>query len=157
MSDEFEERRAIPTTIEQGRRVTEKVAVLEARVDFHEQRITDNERLTTRLIEKLDEHIVLNTERDVEIQRNLANITGAVTNLSSVVAETNETLRGISQLAQQSNTKWIKLDTMWATLTKIGTIAVIIIGAIWTAGTYFAERAEQEYHDNKAQSQSQRK
>ena len=149
MNEQFPERRIRKTPVDEERRVTEKVAVLETRVNYHDYRLVQNEDLTKRLIEKLDEHIQTNTERDLEIQRNLANITGAVTSLTETVAETNNTLKSIAQLATRSNAKWIKFDAAWKTIGVIASAASIFIGALWTAGTYFAERAEVATHEQR--------
>jgi hydroxymethylglutaryl-CoA reductase len=140
----FQDRRRTTIPVENERRqsISPNLDVVEARMDFHEHRITQNEELTTRLIEKLDEHIQTNTQRDLEIQRNLANITGAMTGLTGVVSETNNTLKSIAALAEKSNAKWIKFDAAWKTIATVATVVTVVIGGLWTVGTYVADRTD---------------
>jgi hypothetical protein len=139
----MEDRRKATVAMDNERRrsISPNLDLVNSRLDLHEYRLSQNEELSTRLIEKLDEHIQTNAERDIEIQRNLANITGAMTNLNTTVAETNNTLKSIAALAERSNAKWLKFDSAWKTIGTIATVVCVVIGGLWTAGTYVADRA----------------
>jgi hypothetical protein len=55
-----------------------------------------------------------------------------VTALSGAMTDTNVTLKGIAEMASNSNMQIIKWDTIIKTIFKIAAIAAIVVGAAWS-------------------------
>lgn len=116
-----------------------RVAILEVQVDNHATKLEENQDI-------LKQHMVSSAARDDMMQQNLTQITVAVTALSSNVAQTNETLKTISGLAQGSNVRWIKVDASVKTISKIIAATVLVVSGIWAVYTFGVEHPESIPH-----------
>lgn len=123
-----------------------RVAVLEVQVDNHATKLEQNQEVSNRLMERLDTHMTSSAVRDEMMQQNLTQITVAVTALSSNVAQTNETLKTISGLAEGSNVRWIKVDASVKTISKIIAGAILVISGLWAFYTFGIEHPESVPH-----------
>ena len=136
----YYERRQADVDVEQDRRkqndMQARVAVLEIKVSTAESRLEETHTVQTRMIDKLDQHVIATTARDNQLQQTISQITGAVTVLSSTVSETNQTLKEIATMATTSATQLMKWDTIAMTLIKVVTVIGIVVGGAWTVFTW---------------------
>ena len=116
-----------------------RVAVLETRIDDHAYRLEQNQETTVKLMDRIDQHILLSSQRDAQLQQNLADVTLAVSNLAIHVEETNKTLKTLAELATSSSNNWTKFDSAVKTTFKIGSVACMCIGAIWAVYTFYVD------------------
>ena len=103
----------------------ERVAVLETKVSDHTEKLD-------RFFEKLDMHIVEETENDARLQVGLQNLTTELT-------ETNANLKVISSVVANNNIKLVQIDTIWVTIVKICGILVLVISGAWAVFEYYVE------------------
>lgn len=122
--------------------ISERVSVLETQVDYHSTRLEENQVISNKLIERLDNHMVASAERDAQLQDNLTQVTIAVTHLSTTVQETNTTLKAIAGVANDSRDKWRELDASMAAVLKVFAAIAIIVGGLWAAGTFLYDHHE---------------
>lgn len=116
-----------------------RVAILEVQVDNHATKLEENQEI-------LKQHMVSSAARDDMMQHNMTQITVAVTALSSNVAQTNETLKTISGLAEGSNVRWIKVDASVKTISKIVAGIILAITGLWAVYTFVVSHPESIPH-----------
>lgn len=134
--DQERRQQQLPVDYDRRRDIHARVSVLEVQLANNSQRIDDHSSSNAMIINRLDTHIQQSTARDQQLQQTIGEITTAVTVLSGTVSETNTTLKEIARMATESHGEILKWNTIIATLFKVGSVAGIIIGAIWTVFTY---------------------
>lgn len=127
--------------------ISERVSVLETQMEAHASRLEENQQLSNKLIDRLDNHMVAAAERDSMLQNNLTQVTLAVTHLSTTVEETNSTLKKIAGIVDEDN----KAIRDWKMITKtagkmIGIVVTVVIG-FWTVFTWTYSHLESKPHD----------
>jgi hypothetical protein len=136
------ERRFNPTPVPVERRMHERIAILEVKVDNHSALIERTHDLTNKIVEKLDRHTEEEAARDRLLQDNLMQVTMAVSNLSMNVSDTNETLKAIAGIATDSKDKWLKWDAAIGAIIRIAGILVISISALWAIYDFNTDHPE---------------
>ena len=122
-----------------------RISVLEVKVMNTDDRLEDTQKLTTKLVERLDTHIQASTMRDANMQAQLIKVSDSVMNLAATVTETNGTLKEIANMASKSHMQLMKWDTIITTVIKIASIFSITVGAFWSIYTF----ADSKYNDNR--------
>ena len=135
--------------MEQERRIEPRLELLEARIDFHELRLNKSDELQDRLAKKTEECMHTNTEQEIEIQRNLANISAAMNVLTVAAKETSDTLKIIAQTAEESRTKWIRFESAWRTVAAVAVVISVLLGGAWTVGTFVISYTTEQSASNK--------
>ena len=130
------DRRSETKPVPYERRLDERVSILEVHVDNHATRLEENQELSHKLIDRLDKHMEANAVRDSKIQENLTMVTIAVTELSTTVAQTNDTLKVIAGIARESDKTIVRWDAISKTIIKLVTIIAMLIGAAWSVYTF---------------------
>ncbi len=128
--DEFIERRSY------DRGIDERVAVLETKVGNHSNRIEENQETMIKLIDRLDAHIAVATDRDSKLESAMVRVETVVDNLTSEIARSNTNLETLSKVMVNTGAKVAKWETIAKTLTKVASIAALVIGAIWALITF---------------------
>ena len=95
-----------------------RLAVLEVKVTHHESKFDE-------VNSSLDK---LNNEMQILVT--------AVTKLTSTLDKATIAIEKVSDLANQSNTKWIKFDSYTAGMLKVISVVVFLLGCVWGLFTY---------------------
>lgn len=122
-----------------GSTISERVSVLEIKIDNTNNRLEESYAIQNKVIERLDKHTEQATARDHELQIALVKITSAVTELGTSVTETGETLKTIAGMATSSHNELQKWNTVIYTLIKVASVGAAIAGAAWTVFTYLSK------------------
>lgn len=107
-----------------------RLAVLEHKVDTFENRISDIEASLRFIGMKLDDKLRQDSETFIDIEGRLSTVGKAVELMAD---ELNET----AALAVKAGALVDKHETIGSTLLKIGSVATILIGALWGVFKYF--------------------
>ena len=118
---------AVPVIEKFASPVIERIAVLETKVD-------DMRGRQDKFFEVLDQHIVDESENDQRLQSGMEHLTVSLD-------QTNVSLKELSVVVSGVNIKQVKIDTVWTTLSKIGTVIVIVVGALWGIWTFVVEHS----------------
>ena len=102
--------------------IQERISVIETKVDEHTYKLD-------KFFEKLDQHILEESENDHLLQ-------SGMNNLTEQLMETNNNLRTITEVVTGNNIQLIKIDTAWATILKLITVIVVLISAGWAVYTF---------------------
>lgn len=123
-----------------------RISILEVKVLNTDDKLEDTQKLTNKLVERLDTHIQASTIRDANMQTQLIKVSDSVMNLAATVTETNGTLKEIAKQASASHMQLMKWDTIVMTLIKVASVVSIIAGASWTVYTFVDAKTQQEQH-----------
>jgi len=121
-----------------------RISVLEVKVMNTDDKLDDTQKLTNKLVERLDTHIQASTLRDANMQAQLIKVSDSVIGLTATVTETNGTLREIAQMANASHMQLMKWDTIVMTVIKISIATATILGAAWSVYTFVDAKVQQE-------------
>jgi len=110
----------------------ERVAVLETKVIGIREEVGGLVQLTNIFYEKLDQHIIDETENDVKLR-------GDVQSLTAELRETNTNLKTISSVVAGNNIKLVQIDSIWATVVKIGGILTLVVAGLWAVYEFYVE------------------
>ena len=127
--------------------LSERVAILETQVDSHASRLEENQITSNKLIERLDNHMVAAAERDANLQNNLAQVTLAVTHLSTTVEETNNTLKKIAGIVDEDNRAIRDWKMITKTVAKMMSIVAGLVVGAWAVFTFTYNHLESQPHD----------
>jgi hypothetical protein len=135
------DRRKASSIVDNERRVSERVAILEIHVRNNTKQLEDSQDDMTKVIDRLDAHILVTAERDALLQTSLLNVTNAVTMLSTNIINTNDTLKTISTLVNSSSSNWAQLHTTISVIAKITAGTVIVVSGLWAVFSFAIEHA----------------
>lgn len=95
-----------------------RLAVLEVKVEHHENKFDE-------VNNSLDK---LNSEMQILVT--------AVTKLTSTLDKATIAIEKVSDIANQSNTKWVQFSSYTAGATKVISVVVFLLGCVWALFTY---------------------
>ena len=98
-----------------------RLAVLEVKVEHHENKL---EEVNTSLDK-------LNNEMQILVT--------AVTKLTTTLDKATIAIEKVSDIANQSNTKWVQFSSYTAGATKVISIVVFLLGCVWGIFTFLAK------------------
>lgn len=113
-----------------------RVSVLETKMNTVEDETKETRKTVLNLMAKIESHIMQTSNVDSKLQQNLTAVTTSVEHLVTTVSETNKTLKEIAEKANSSVMKLAQIETIALTITKIATIAGIVVGAAWSFFLY---------------------
>ena len=129
----IEDRRALSTNkISIDRRISERVAVLETQVDNHTQDIEENRRTTDKLLQRLDQHVIEEGNRNLQLQAKLIHVTDSVENLSKSIIDTNGTLKELATISRGNADTILKWDFIVVLTAKIFAAIAVVTSLGWT-------------------------
>ena len=106
-----------------------RIAVLEKIAESHENRISDIEEFHKSVVERFDQKIQLDATNQVIMEKTLTRAVISIDGLS-------ENLKSAFTVASEANKLATKHETIGQTVIKICSIAVIIVGALWSVFTF---------------------
>jgi hypothetical protein len=109
----------------------ERVSILEIRMDNQDIKFEATQSLITKFFDKLDDHIVSETQHDAELQRGLVQVTTVVQGLTDTLSKTNEKLDSFSTMAIGTKDTVSSAQTAWFTVVKVVTVLAILISGAW--------------------------
>ena len=95
-----------------------RLAVLEVKVEHHESKFDE-------VNNSLDK---LNSEMQILVT--------AVTKLTTTLDKATIAIEKVSDIANNSNTKWVQFSSYTAGATKVITVVVFLLGCVWALFTY---------------------
>ena len=128
----IEDRRAPSNKISIDRRISERVAVLETQVDNHTQDIEENRRTTDKLLQRLDQHVIEEGNRNLQLQAKLIHVTDSVENLSKSIIDTNGTLKELATISRGNADTILKWDFIVVLTAKIFAAIAVVASLGWT-------------------------
>lgn len=123
----FVERRVTDLSNESNRT---RLVVLEHKVEVLENRLSNIEASLRFISMKLDDKCKLDSEIFIDVEGRLSTISKAVELMARELDETTD-------VASKARRTVDKHETIGATILKIGSIAAIVIGALWGVFKYF--------------------
>ena len=128
----IEDRRSPSNKILIDRRISERVAVLETQVDNHTQDIEENRRTTDKLLQRLDQHVIEEGNRNLQLQAKLIHVTDSVENLSKSIIDTNGTLKELATISRGNADTILKWDFIVLLTAKIFAAIAVVVSLGWT-------------------------
>ena len=128
----IEDRRNPGNKVSVDRRISERVAVLEIQVDNHTQDIEQNRKITDKLLQRLDQHVIEEGNRNLQLQAKLIHVTDSVENLSKSIIDTNGTLKELATISRGNADTILKWDFVVLLTAKIFAALALVASVGWT-------------------------
>ena len=119
-----------------NRRLDERVAVLETQMNNHAVKLEENQETLIKIVDRMDTHIQMASERDNRMEQTLVRVTTVGDNLTSQISRTNDTIEVFSTKMASTSDKVLMWDAIARTLIKVATVGSILIGAGWAVYTF---------------------
>lgn len=106
-----------------------RISVLEKIAESHDKRIMDIEEFHRNVVDRFDQKILIDAANHVSMEKTL---TKAVTSIDNLASDLRDTLL----IASDANTIAKRHEAVFATVSKISAIFVLVVSALWTVFTY---------------------
>ena len=137
--DEFTERRKRKLTVEQERRLEERVAVLEIRIENSSNRDIETADKVSELISRFDEHVEDEHVRSITTNETMTRVSTTVDNLVHEIKRTNDMLVKFTEMRIDTKERVEKWDTTRATLVSVAITRSVIVGGLWAVYDFLAD------------------
>lgn len=125
------EKRVTKVPVTHDRRIDERIAVLEVRVDNIDTRHSDSQEMLEKFFNKLDEHITEETGHTITINTTMLKVSNTVDNLTNEIKRTNDNLVSFATKVEDTHVKVSHWHSAIQTTAKICVILSVIISAGW--------------------------